>query len=156
MMLITLSAFPQDKLTKKERKRQLQEAQASRLFIEGQRFLMQEDFDRAYFYFKKALEISPDEAAINFKIAEILLRANRVEQAMEHGMRAVESDPENKYYNLVMAEAYTKQNQPLKAAEILENLMVNTEENQNYILDLATLYFQAGEFEKGLDALHRA
>jgi tetratricopeptide (TPR) repeat protein len=156
LMLITLSAFPQDKLTKKERKRQLQEAQASRLFIEGQRFLMQDDFDRAYFYFKKALEISPDEAAINFKIAEILLRANRVEQAMEYGMRAVESNPENKYYNLVMAEAYTKQNQPLKAAEILENLMVNTEENQNYILDLATLYLQAGEFDKGLNALNRA
>lgn len=155
-MLITLSAFPQDKLTKKERKKQLQEAQTSRLFIEGQRFLMQDDFDRAYFYFKKALEISPEEAAINFKIAEILLRANRVEQAMEYGMRAVESNPENKYYNLVMAEAYTKQNQPLKAAEILENLMAKSEENQNYILDLATLYLQAGEFDKGLEALNRA
>jgi tetratricopeptide (TPR) repeat protein len=156
MMLITLSAFSQHKLPKKERKRQLEEAKASRLFIEGQRFLMQEDFDRAYFYFQKAREITPNEAAINFKIAEILLRANRVDQAMEYGMKAVETNPENKYYNLVMAEAFTKQNEPLKAAEILENLMANTEENQNYILDLASLYLQAGEFDKGLDALDRA
>lgn len=156
MMLITLSAFSQSKLPKKERKRQLEEAKASRLFIEGQRFLMQEDFDRAYFYFQKAREITPDEAAINFKIAEILLRANRVDQAMEYGMKAVESNPENKYYNLVMAEAFTKQNEPLKAAAILENLMANTDENQNYILDLASLYLQAGEFDKGLDALDRA
>jgi hypothetical protein len=36
----------------------LDKAQASRLFIEGQRFLMQEDFDRAYFYFQKARELS--------------------------------------------------------------------------------------------------
>lgn len=156
MMLITLSAFSQQKSPKKERKKQLDEARASRLFIEGQRYLILEDFDRAYFYFQKAKEITPDEAAINFKIAEILLRANRVDQAMEYGMRAVESNPENKYYNLVMAEAFTKQNQPLKAAEILENLMANTEENQNYILDLASLYLQAGEFDKGLDALDRA
>ena len=156
MMLITLSAFSQQKLPKKERKRQLEEARASRYFIEGQRFLMQEDFDKAYFYFQKAREITPYEGAINFKIAEILLRANRVEQAMEYGMRAVEANPENKYYNLVMAEAFTKQNQPLKAAEILENLMANTEENQNYILDLASLYLQAGEFDKGLNALDRA
>lgn len=156
MMLITLSAFSQQKLPKKERKRQLEEARASRYFIEGQRFLMQEDFDKAYFYFQKAREITPNEGAINFKIAEILLRANRVDQAMEYGMRAVEANPENKYYNLVMAEAFTKQNQPLKAAEILENLMANTEENQNYILDLASLYLQAGEFDKGLNALNRA
>jgi tetratricopeptide (TPR) repeat protein len=156
MMLITLSAFSQQKSPKKDRKKQLEEARASRYFIEGQRFLMQEDFDKAYFYFQKAREITPNEGAINFKIAEILLRANRVEQAMEYGMRAVESNPENKYYNLVMAEAFTKQNQPLKAAEILENLMANTEENQNYILDLASLYLQAGEFDKGLEALDRA
>ncbi len=156
MMLITLSAFSQQKLPKKDRKKQLEESKASRFFIEGQRFLMQEDFDRAYFYFQKAREITPDEGAINFKLAEILLRANRVEKAMEYGMKAVESNPENKYYNLVMAEAFTKQNEPLKAAEILENLMANTEENQNYILDLASLYLQAGEFDKGLDALIRA
>ncbi|WP_373522281.1 tetratricopeptide repeat protein [Aquiflexum sp.] len=156
MMLITLSAFSQQKLPKKERKKQLEEAKASRFFIEGQRFLMQEDFDRAYFYFQKAREITPNEGAINFKIAEILLRANRIDNAMEYGMKAVESNPENKYYNLVMAEAFTKQNEPLKAAEILENLMANTEENQNYILDLASLYLQAGEFDKGLDALDRA
>lgn len=156
MMLITLSAFSQQKSTRKERKRQLEEARASRFFIEGQRFLMIEDFDRAYFYFQKALEITPEEAAINFKIAEILLRANRVDKAMEYGMQAVASNPENKYYNLVMAEAFTKQNEPLKAAEILENLMANTEENQNYILDLASLYLQGGEFDKGLDALDRA
>lgn len=156
MMLITLTAFSQQKPLKKERKRQLEEAKASRLFIEGQRYLMLEDFDRAYFYFHKAREITPDEAAINFKIAEILLRANRVDKAMEYGLQAVKSNPENKYYNLVMAEAFTKQNEPLKAAEILENLMANTEENQNYILDLASLYLQAGEFDKGLDALDRA
>lgn len=156
LSLNALSAFSQEPLSKKDRKRQQDDAFASRLFIDGQRFLMLEDFDRAYFYFQKAREKSPNEAAINFKIAEILLRANRVDQALDFGMKAVAIDPDNKYYNLVMAEVYSKQNQPLKAAEILENLMANTEENQNYILDLASLYLAAGDFDKALSALDRA
>lgn len=129
---------------------------ASRLFIEGQRFLMLEDFDRAYFYFQKAREIRPNAAAINFKIAEILLRANQVEDALQYGMRAVAEDPENKYYKLVMAEVFTKQGQLLEAAKILEGLMVNSEENQNYILDLASLYLSAGDLDNALSALNRA
>lgn len=156
LLLISFGAFSQEKLSKKERKKQLNEAQASRLFIDGQRYLMQEDFDRAYFYFQKARELSPDQPAINFKIAEILLRANQVDKALEFGMKAVELEPDNKYYNLVMAEVYSKQNQPKKAAAILEKLMANTEENQNYILDLASLYLAGNEFDKALEALTAA
>lgn len=117
---------------------------------------MLEDYDRAYFYFQKAREISPNAAAINFKIAEILLRANRIEDALQYGMRAVAEDPDNKYYNLVMAEVYTKQGQLLEAAKILEGLMANSEENQNYILDLASLYLSAGDLDNALSALNRA
>ncbi|WP_009034283.1 tetratricopeptide repeat protein [Indibacter alkaliphilus] len=149
-------AFPQEKLSRKERKKQLEERKASRLFVDGQRFMMLEDFDKAYFYFQKARELSPDDPAINFKIAEILLRANRVDDAMEYGLLAVEGDPENKYYNLVMAEAFSKQGNPEAAADILENLMSNSEENQNYILDLASLYLSAGDYDNALDALNRA
>jgi tetratricopeptide (TPR) repeat protein len=154
--LVGFQGIAQDNLSRKERKKQLEEARASRLFIDGQRFLMLEDFDRAYFYFQKAREISPNSAAINFKIAELLLRANRVDDAVEYGMQAVKTDPDNKYYNLVMAEVYSKQGQPQKAAEILENLMANSDENQNYILDLASLYLTSGDFDNALNALDRA
>jgi len=154
--VLALPALAQEKLSRKEKKKQNREALSSRLFIDGQRYLMLEDVDRAYFYFQKARELSPDAPSINFKIAEILLRVNRVEDAMEYGMRAVEADPENKYYNLVMAEAFTKQGDLEEAARILESLMANSEENQNYILDLASLYLSMGEFDKALEALNRA
>ncbi|SIS85515.1 Tetratricopeptide repeat-containing protein [Belliella pelovolcani] len=155
-LILSSDLFAQEKLSRKERKQKLQETQTSRLFIEGQKYLMLEDYDRAYFYFQKARDLAPDLPAINFKIAEILLKANRVESALEYGMQAVEADPENKYYNLMMAEVFTKQRQPLKAAEILENLMGTSEANQNYILDLASLYLNAGEFDKALEALDQA
>lgn len=158
-LIITLS-FPSllsaQQPTRKAKKKELEQIRANRLFIDGQRYMMLEDFDRAYFYFKKSLEKAPKEPATNFKIAEILLRANQVDEALDYGMKAVAADPGNKYYRLVMAEVYTKQGQPLKAAEILEELMANTTENQNYILDLASLYLSAGDMDNALSALDRA
>ncbi|AFL82777.1 tetratricopeptide repeat protein [Belliella baltica DSM 15883] len=150
------TATAQKRLSKKERKQIIEETKTTRLFIEGQKFLMLEDYDKAYFYFQKAREIAPEEPAINFKIAEILLKANQVENALEYGMQAVEAEPDNKYYNLLMAEGFSKQNQPLKAAEIIESLMESSGENQNYILELASLYLSANEFDLALDALDRA
>jgi tetratricopeptide (TPR) repeat protein len=142
--------------TKKARKQQTQETKMSRFFIEGQKYLMIEDFEKAYFFFSKARDINPQSAAVNYKLAEILLRANQVEQALNFGNQAVRLDPSNKYYNLLVAEAYTKKRQPEKAAEILENLMSNPEENQGYILDLASLYLGSGNFDKALITLNKA
>lgn len=154
--ILSFVATAQDKLSKKERKQKIEETKTTRLFIEGQKFLMLEDYEKAYFYFQKAKELSPEEPAINFKIAEILLQANQVDSALDYGMQAVEAEPDNKYYNLMMAEVFTKQNEPLKAAEIIEGLMESSGENQNYILELASLYLSSGELDKALDALDRA
>lgn len=157
LSLITLTdAFPQARLPKKERKLQLKEAQADRLFIDGQRFLMLEDYDKAYFYFGKALEKKPESGAINFKMAEILARANQNDEALKYGRKAVNADPENKYYHLLIAEIYSKQKKPELAAEVLNSLMENSEENQQYILDLASLYLASKEYDKALEALDRA
>jgi tetratricopeptide (TPR) repeat protein len=151
-----MQTHAQEASATKTRKSKNAEFNTNRLFIEGQRYLIQEDLDKAYFYFQKARDLSPDQGAINFKIAEILLRANKTDQAMGYGMKAVAADPSNKYYNLMMAEVYSKKNQPKKAAEILESLMSNSEENQNYIIDLASLYLTANDFDNALKALDRA
>src|SRR5690606_24799289 len=153
---VTIDSHSQSLLSKKERKFQFQQAQADRLFIEGQRFLMLEDYEKAYFYFNRALEEKPQSAAINYKIAEILARANKLDEALQHGLKAVEADPENKYYHLLVAEIYSKQKKPDQAAEVLSSLMENSEENQQYILDLASLYLNSKNYNKALEALDQA
>jgi len=148
--------YSQQRLTKKERKRQDREAKADRLFIEGQKFLMLEEYEKAYFYFGKALEYKPESGAINFKIAEILARANENDEALKYGQKAVEADPDNKYYHLLIAEVYNKQQKPEQAAEVLNSLMENSDDNQQYILELASLYLASRDFDNALDALDRA
>lgn len=148
--------YPQSSLTKRERKTQAREAMADRLFIEGQRFLMLEEYEKAYFYFGKALEYKPESGAINFKIAEILARANQHEEALQYGEKAIKADPDNKYYHLLIAEVYSKQKKTKKAAEVLEALMDNSADAQPYILELASLYLASKDLDKALDALDRA
>ena len=149
-------SIAQKKLSKKERTTQLNESQGTRYFIEGEKNLVLDDLEKAFFYFQKALEFSPDEPAIQYKIAEVLVKANQAEKAMPYASKAAELDGENKYYTLMLAEIYTNLKQPMKAAEILENLTKNGESNQQYNLDLASIYLNANELDKALVALDRA
>ncbi|MEB2784363.1 tetratricopeptide repeat protein [Algoriphagus persicinus] len=150
------ASFAQDRLSKKERKAQINESQGTRYFIEGEKNLVLDDLEKAYFYFQKALEFSPEEPAIHYKIAEILVKANQAEKAMPYATKAAAMDRENKYYSLMLAEIYTNLKQPLKAADILEKLTADGENNQQYNLDLASIYLNAGELDNALIVLDRA
>ncbi|WP_192085801.1 tetratricopeptide repeat protein [Algoriphagus sp. Y33] len=150
------ASFAQGKLSKKERTAQSNKSQGSRYFIEGEKNLVLDDLEKAFFYFQKARDFSPEEPAIHYKIAEVLVKANQPEKAMPFATKAAELDADNKYYSLMLAEIYTNLKQPLKAADILEKLTADGENNQQYNLDLASIYLNAGEMDKALIVLDRA
>lgn len=150
------TSWSQTKLSKKEAKAQEKEIKSSRYFIEGEKSLVLGDLDKAFFYLQKSEELTPEEPAVNYKLAEVLIRSNQAQKALPFAEKAALGDPENKYYALMVAEIYSNLNQPLKAAEILDRLTVDSEKNQQYNLDLASIYLQAGEFDKALIVLDRA
>jgi tetratricopeptide (TPR) repeat protein len=157
LILVGIStSFAQRNLSKKEWKAQLKESQGTRYFIEGEKNLVLQDLEKAFFYFQKAIEFSPEEPAIHYKIAEVFVKANQAEKAMPYATKAAELDGENKYYSLMLAEIYSNLKQPLKAADILEKLTEDGENNQQYNLDLASIYLNASELDKALIALDRA
>ena len=149
-------SWSQTKLSKKESKQKEALSRSSRYFIEGEKSLVLGDLDKAFFYLQKAEDIYPNQPAVSYKIAEVLVRSNQAEKALPYAEKAALADPQNKYYALMVAEIYTNLKQPLKAAEILERLTAETEENQQYNLDLASIYLNAGEFDKALVVLDRA
>jgi tetratricopeptide (TPR) repeat protein len=148
--------YAQKNLSRKERKQQQKETLASRYFVEGQKFLLLEEHEKAYFYFEKAMEQNPNEPAIHFKLAEMLTRANKLDRALEYAETAVELNPSNKYYHLMIAEIYSKQKKSKEAAQVLQDLMENGENSQQYILELASLYLSSNELDKALAALDEA
>lgn len=150
------TSFAQQTLSKKEIKIQENKTKTSRYFIEGEKALVLGDLEKAYFYLQRSLGFSPKEPAINYKIAEVLVRSDQAEKALPYAEKATLADPENKYYALMVAEIHTNLKQPLKAAEILDRLTSDGENNQQYNLDLASIYLNAGEFDKALVVLDRA
>lgn len=157
-ILVGLShaGFAQSKLSRKESKDQENQTKTSRYFIEGEKALVLAELDKAFFYLQKALELSPDQPAISYKIAEVLVRSNQAEKALPYAEKATKLDPENIYYALMVAEIYSNLKQPLKAAEILDRLTRDSDKNQQYNLELASIYLNANEFDKALVVLDRA
>jgi tetratricopeptide (TPR) repeat protein len=151
-----MPSFAQKSLSKKEAKVQETRIKSSRYFIEGEKALVLGDLEKAFFYLQHSLELAPDEPAINYKVAEVLVRSDQAQKALPYAEKAALTDPENKYYSLMVAEIYNNLKQPLKAAEILDRLTSDTEKNQQYNLDLASIYLNANEYDKALIVLDRA
>lgn len=156
LLSVISSGISQHNLSKKERKKQENKTATNRFFIEGTKLMALGDLDKSHFYFQKALALSPEEPAISYKVAEVLVKANQVQNALPFAEKAVKLDSENKYYALMLAEIYSSLDQPLKAAEILNQLTVDGNKNQQYNLDLASIYLNAQEYEKALIVLDRA
>lgn len=143
-------------LSKKEQKAQERKTNATRYFIEGQRALVSGELEKARFFFEKARTLSPAEPAISYKLAEVLLRSSKPQEALPYAEQAVAGDPENLYYTLMVAEIYTGLKQPLKAASLLDSLTRGSDKNQQYNLDLASLYLNANAYDQALVVLDRA
>ena len=146
----------QAQLSKKEQKAQEKKINTHRLFIEGERALLLGELEKASFYFEKVLALSPAEPAISYKLAEVLLRTNKPQEALPFAEKAVAGDPENLHYTLMVAEIYNGLKQPLKAAAILDSLTRGSDKNQQYNLDLASLYLNANAYDQALVVLDRA
>ena len=156
LFLSPIAGFTQKSLSRKELKAQELEANASRFFIEGEKALVLGDFEKAYRYLEKANEFSPEQPAISYKLAEVLLKNKQAEKALPFALKAAAGDPLNSYYVLLVAEIYSSLKQPLQAAALLEKLTTESTKNQQYNLDLASIYLDANEFDKALVALDRA
>ena len=151
-----IAGFTQNSLSKKEVKAQELAANASRFFIEGEKALVLGDLEKAFRYLEKASEFSPEEPAISYKLAEVLLKKNQGESALPYALKAAAGDPENLFYVLLVAEIYSSLKRPLQAASLLEKLTTGSTKNQQYNLELASIYLNANEFDKALVALDRA
>ncbi|MDA0314401.1 MAG: tetratricopeptide repeat protein [Bacteroidetes bacterium] len=151
-----IAGFPQHSLSKKELKAQELAANTSRFFIEGEKALVLGDLEKAYRYLEKASEFSPEEPAISYKLAEVLLKNSQAEKALPYALKAAAGDPDNLFYVLMVAELYSNLKQPLQAAALLEKLTTASTKNQQYNLELASIYLNANEFDKALVALDRA
>ncbi|MCJ8165627.1 tetratricopeptide repeat protein [Pontibacter sp. E15-1] len=134
-----------------ERDRQVSEA----LFLDGMKYFMLEDYQQALQLFQKAYTVTPNNAALNYKIGETYLQLKNPEGAMPFAKAAVLLEKQNAYYYLLVAQLHTGQKQYDAAAQAFNDLLRNVPNSEEYLFNLADLYLSQSRFDDALKTYDR-
>jgi tetratricopeptide (TPR) repeat protein len=133
---------------------QLRQAEAH--FVEGQKFYILEDYANALRYFRLSAEINPDNAATNYKIAQILSLQGQNAEALLHISKSLSKDTSNKYYYLTAAQIHREMGNLRLATQTLEKMFEAVPDATEYYGNLAEFYLYLNENDKALNALNKA
>lgn len=128
-------------------------------FTEGEKFFILEDYAKALLYYQRTLEITPENATVHYKIAEVLARSNRQEELQKAALsieNALKLERQNKYFYLLAANIYNSLTKFDKAAEIYETLIREVKGSEEYLYELAAVYQYAGKPDDAIKTYNRA
>ncbi|RYU78837.1 tetratricopeptide repeat protein [Hymenobacter persicinus] len=125
-------------------------------FVEGVKFVLLEDYNKALERLLKAYALNPTNAAINYKIAETNLLSGNLKDATNFAQVAVKLDPKNAYYYLLLAQIYASQKQYDQAAKVYTSLIRDVPESGYYLFNLADLYMAQGKLSEALATFEQA
>ena len=130
--------------------------QSESLFVEGVKFVLLEDYVKALERLLKAYTLNPDNAAINYKIAEANLLSGNLRDATNYAEAAVRLDSKNTYYYLLLALIQANQKQYEAATKTYAALISQVPNSNNYLFNLADLYLTQNKLPDALTTLERA
>ncbi|MBS1680944.1 MAG: tetratricopeptide repeat protein [Bacteroidetes bacterium] len=152
-------AQKEKKKTKEDVFASVKSAEAERIFLEGEKNFILEDYTKALFYFQQALEYNSNNATIHYKIAEVYLKGNTaddLQRAAQSIETALKLDPQNKYFYLLATHIYSNQRQFDKAAQTLQTLMKEVSGCEERLYELAGIYLQNNKLDEALKTYNQA
>ncbi|UPL48623.1 tetratricopeptide repeat protein [Hymenobacter sublimis] len=147
-----LDAAAQQKRPLSEKDREISEA----YFVDGVRFVLLEDYNKALERLLKAYALNPTNAAVNYKIAETNLLSGNLQDATNFAQAAVKLDPQNAYYYLLLAQIYASQKQFDQAIGVYNTLIKQVPNSGYYLFNLADLYIAQGKLNEALATFDQA
>jgi tetratricopeptide (TPR) repeat protein len=161
VLVITLPVAAQ------RRKKSSDETQASGIklreaefyFTEGEKFYILEDYAKALLYYQRTLEITPDNATVHYKVAEVLAHSNKQEDLLKASLsieNALKLERKNKYFYLLAANIYNSMTAYDKAAATYETMIKEVKGSEEYLFELATVYQYAGKKDEAIKTYNRA
>ncbi|GAA3956976.1 tetratricopeptide repeat protein [Hymenobacter antarcticus] len=135
-----------------EREREQSEA----LFVDGVKYVLLEDYTKALERLLKAYALNPDNAAINYKIAEANLLGGNLRDAANYADAATRLDPQNAYYYLLLAQIQASQKQYDAATKTYAALIKQVPNSGSYLFNLADLYLAQNKLPDALTTLDQA
>lgn len=123
---------------------------AEEALVEGMKFFMLEEYDKAVKHFEKSLELDPNNGAAQFQIARAQKRENKPAAALSAAEKALELDPQNPFYYVFLGQFYRQLRKIPEAIETYERLVQDVEQKPEYYEELAMLYLQNQEHRKAI------
>ncbi|WP_258105458.1 tetratricopeptide repeat protein [Marinoscillum sp. MHG1-6] len=124
--------------------------------IEAEKQLVLDNYGKATELFQVVLDIDPDNAAANFKLAETLTKTGRMNDALAYATAALNLDRSNKYYYLLTAEIYKAQGDLETAADLYAEMIDKVPDTDSYLYDLAVLYQYLEKYDLALSTYKKA
>jgi len=128
-------------------------------FTEGEKFFILEDYSKALLYYQRTLEITPENATVHYKVAEVLAHSNKQEDLLKASIsieNALRLEKKNKYFYLLAANIYSSMTAFAKAATAYENMLKEVDGTEEYLYELAAVYQYANKFEDAIKTYDRA
>ncbi len=134
------------------RERELSES----LFTDGVKYVILEDYPRALERLLKAYTLMPDNAAVNYKLAEANMLSGNLREATSYAEAAVRFEPKNPYYYLLLAQTQASQKQYEAATATYASLVREVPNAGSYLFQLANLYLVQNKLPEALAVLDKA
>ena len=125
------------------------------LFLEGMKFFMLEDYKQALGQFQKAYAVTPNNAALNYKLAETYMLMENPQAGVSFAQAAIANDTKNPYYYLLLAQLHAEQKQYTEAAQAYNDLLRNVPDQEQYLFNLAELYLAQSKYDDALKTYDR-
>jgi tetratricopeptide (TPR) repeat protein len=122
------------------------------LLADGMKYMAMEEYVRADTALRKAIEIDASVAALNYTMAQLLLKQRRTDEAAIYAQKAYEKTPDNKFYALQLADINTQQRKYDKAADLYEIIIKQNSDNAEYGIELASVYLLDNKLDDALKA----
>lgn len=139
-----MSAF-ESKAGKKEKTRV-----SEHYFTEGMKFYILNDYPQAESWFRKSLEISPDNAALNYMLAKIQIDKKDMSQALFYIEKALKNSDKNEYYYQLQADIYRDMGNLEDATKVYQKMTTVFPESEENYLNLASLLLYQKQTEEAL------
>jgi tetratricopeptide (TPR) repeat protein len=125
-------------------------------FYKGLMMFDEKAYDRAIDFFKKALELSKNEAKLYFFIGASFFEKDDRMSAIEYLEKAFSIEPSDPEINNLLAYSYALEKKNFdRAMELVESALTVKPENIAYLDTKGWIYYQRGEYEKAFEVFNR-
>lgn len=131
------------------------ELQAEIYFGDGCKYNMLDQYEKAVGFFLRAMELTPNNAAIHFKLAEVQFKLNRLTEAADEARKAVELDGKQPYYYQLLASILEQRKDYKEAAKVYQKMIEKLPNPDQYYVPLAGCYLQMEKYSDAIKALNK-